>query len=191
MASTCILSQNHLKKPADELKKTFNVHTLFRIIHIKSLILAPPIRTLYSNRPRGRSHPCGRGCRHRSTCKSSLVMFEKKVRVSKSEFQNPIVSESKQEQQQEKESEPELEPEPKPELEPLSEGYLAHLAVLLLLHIHLHLPPLNVVLHHLGELLSLVDTSQLGRKIQDWIKVNGGISQKQEQGLYARRNPSF
>ena len=114
-------------------------------------------------------------------------MFEKKIRVSKSESQNPIVSESKQEQQQEKESEPELEPEPKPELEPLlSEGYLAQLAVLLLLHIHLHLPPLNVVLHQLGELLSLVDTSQLGRKIQDWIKVNGGISQKQEQGLDAQ-----
>ena len=74
IASTCILGQNHLKKPADELKKTFNVHTLFRIIHIKSLILAPPIRTLYSNRPRGRSHPCGRGCRHRSTCKSSTLL---------------------------------------------------------------------------------------------------------------------
>ena len=113
-------------------------------------------------------------------------MFEKKVRVSKSESQNPIVSESKQGQQQEKESEPELEPEPKPELEPLSEGYLAQLAVLLVLHIHLHLLPPNVVLHHLGELVSLVDTSQLERKNQDWIKVNGGISQKQEQGLDAQ-----
>ena len=64
-------------------------------------------------------------------------------------------------------SDPELEPEQKPELEPVSEGYLAQLAVLLLLHLHL-----------LGKLLSLVDTSQLQRKSQDWIKVNGGISQK-------------
>ena len=58
------------------------------------------------------------------------------------------------------------------------EGYLAQLAVLLLLHFHLHLSPLNVVLHHFGELLSVVDTSQLGKKSQDWIKVNGRISQK-------------
>ena len=93
LASTCILSQNHLKKSADNLKKkkTFNVDTLFRIIHIKSLILVPLIRTLYSNRPHGCSHPCGRGCRHRSICKSSLVMFEKKIWMLKSESQIPIV----------------------------------------------------------------------------------------------------
>ena len=87
-------------------------------------------------------------------------------------------------------SDPELEPEQKPELEPLSEGYLAQLAVLLPLHLHLHFHPPNVVLHHLGKLLSLVDTSQLGRKSQDWIKVNGGISEKLEQGLDAQKHYS-
>ena len=65
-----------------------------------------------------------------------------------------------------------------PELEPVFEGYLAQLAVLLLLHFHLHLPPHNVVLHHIGELMSVVDNSQLGEKSQDWIKDNGRISQK-------------
>ena len=93
IASTCKLSQNHLKKPANELiKHSMYTHylDLFMLNRSSQSLLLGPFPQIG---PAVAAFLPAEAADTEVPARATSVIFEKKLRVSKLESHNPIVSE--------------------------------------------------------------------------------------------------